>query len=67
MSEGLEDARWQLALCDCGKCCGSYEAVLCEFCWTATTHCVEMRLTPASVQLYALRYLPAYKELGLGR
>ena len=60
----LKDNRWQLALCDCGRWCGSGR---CDFCWSVPAHPVEMQLTPSSAQLYALRGLPAYKALGLGR
>jgi len=52
--QDLLDARFQLALCDCGKRVGGYDKLRCEFCGTWTRHCVEMQITPASAAALTL-------------
>lgn len=61
--EGTKQAVWQAMLCDCGKTMGRTSSPRCEVCWTHPTHGVEVRLTESSMLLYALRNLPAYKEV----
>lgn len=61
--EGLEQAVWQAMLCDCGKKMGQPSSPRCEVCLTHPTHGVEMRLTQASIQLFGLRKLAAYREV----
>lgn len=64
--EELEQAVWQAMLCDCGKTMGRTSSPRCEACWTHPTHGVEVKLTQASIQLFSLRKLAAYREV-LGR